>query len=225
MVELKRKVTLKTKSAMPDDIADEVHLKRKVTIREKHEEPDNSGNPNDGGNENPPTTETPKGKKWFLWLIIIAIIMIGGYLWYSQNGKSGSEPIAADSTQVEKTDSAKTASTDSVVSTTSGSDNNGSKGSNGNSASTSQKNQEKNEVGEQKGYTPTSSNETAVPSSDEKPSINAESETSTTSVEETARDVIKGIYGNGNVRKDRLGSRYQTVQDRVNEMYRQGLVH
>lgn len=128
---------------MPDDIADEVHLKRKVTIREKHEEPDNSGNPNDGGNENPPTTETPKGKKWFLWLIIIAIIMIGGYLWYSQNGKSGSEPIAADSTQVEKTDSAKTASTDSVVSTTSGSDNNGSKGSNGNSASTSQKNQEK----------------------------------------------------------------------------------
>lgn len=60
---------------------------------------------------------------------------------------------------------------------------------------------------------------------DEKPSINAESETSTTSVEETARDVIKGIYGNGNVRKDRLGSRYQTVQDRVNEMYRQGLVH
>lgn len=44
-------------------------------------------------------------------------------------------------------------------------------------------------------------------------------------VEEKARQVIRGNYGNGQVRKDKLGAEYRTIQDKVNEMYRQGLVH
>lgn len=43
-------------------------------------------------------------------------------------------------------------------------------------------------------------------------------------VETNARRVIRGDFGNGQVRKDRLGSSYSEIQSRVNEMYRQGLV-
>lgn len=38
------------------------------------------------------------------------------------------------------------------------------------------------------------------------------------STEELANEVIQGLWGNGQERKDRLGSRYAEVQSRVNEM-------
>ena len=44
------------------------------------------------------------------------------------------------------------------------------------------------------------------------------------SVEEKARQVIRGDYGNGNVRKQKLGEEYAEIQSAVNEMYRKGLV-
>ena len=44
----------------------------------------------------------------------------------------------------------------------------------------------------------------------------------TGSVETAASDVIKGDFGNGNVRKERLGARYQEIQNMVNQMKRQG---
>lgn len=42
-------------------------------------------------------------------------------------------------------------------------------------------------------------------------------------VETNAHRVIRGDFGNGQERKDRLGSSYSEIQGRVNEMYRQGL--
>lgn len=44
-------------------------------------------------------------------------------------------------------------------------------------------------------------------------------------VEENARRVIRGDFGNGQERRDKLGSSYSEIQGKVNEMYRQGLVH
>ncbi len=44
-------------------------------------------------------------------------------------------------------------------------------------------------------------------------------------IEENARRVIRGDFGNGQERKDKLGSSYSEIQGKVNEMYRQGLVH
>lgn len=44
-------------------------------------------------------------------------------------------------------------------------------------------------------------------------------------VVENAHRVIRGDFGNGQERKDRLGSAYSEIQSKVNEMYRQGLVH
>ena len=91
MVELRRRVTLKTKSAASEeDAAEKVHLKKKVTIKEKHAEEELPTSGNDGGNEgNPtPTPEHPKGRKWILWLIIIVALAIIGYLWHSHSGSS-----------------------------------------------------------------------------------------------------------------------------------------
>lgn len=45
------------------------------------------------------------------------------------------------------------------------------------------------------------------------------------SVEAKAKQVIRGIYGNGSVRKQKLGNDYAEIQGKVNEMYRNGLVH
>lgn len=44
-------------------------------------------------------------------------------------------------------------------------------------------------------------------------------------VEENARRVIRGDFGNGQERKDKLGASYSEIQGKVNEMYRHGLVH
>lgn len=44
-------------------------------------------------------------------------------------------------------------------------------------------------------------------------------------VEVNARRVIRGDFGNGQERRDKLGSSYSEIQGKVNEMYRQGLVH
>lgn len=43
-------------------------------------------------------------------------------------------------------------------------------------------------------------------------------------IEETVLSVIRGNYGNNPVRRRKLGDRYQEIQDRVNQMYREGKV-
>lgn len=56
-----------------------------------------------------------------------------------------------------------------------------------------------------------------------KPVIGPSNATGT--VEEEAKEVIRGKYGNGAVRKKNLGDRYSEIQSKVNEMYRNGLVN
>lgn len=46
----------------------------------------------------------------------------------------------------------------------------------------------------------------------------------TVSIEQKAKDVIRGNYGNGADRKQALGSEYEAIQSKVNEMYRNGEV-
>lgn len=62
-----------------------------------------------------------------------------------------------------------------------------------------------------------------------KPSPNVSSPSSATvtegTLEQKAKDVIKGIYGNGADRKRALGSEYDAIQSKVNEMYRNGKIN
>ncbi|MCI7597306.1 MAG: hypothetical protein MSS96_01070 [Bacteroidales bacterium] len=234
MVELKRKVTLKTKSAASEeDAAEKVHLKKKVTIKEKHAEEELPTSGNDGGNEgNPtPTPDYPKGRKWILWLIIIVALAIIGYLWHSHSGSSEQgDGNLGDSTKVENTDSTKSQSSDSIA-TADSSKAEASVGSGGKIST------EAESATSPKGYGNAETRESAIApqkqqepnklssdvSGDSKPKL--ETNVPLGTVEETANEVIRGLYGNGNVRKNKLGSRYHEIQDRVNEMYRQGLVN
>lgn len=234
MVELKRKVTLKTKSAASEeDAAEKVHLKKKVTIKEKHAEEELPTSGNDGGNGgNPtPTPEHPKGRKWILWLIIIVALAIIGYLWHSHSGSSEQgDGNLGDSTKVENTDSTKSQSSDSITTADStkaeASVESGGKISTEAESTTSPK--DNGNAGTQESATaPQKQQESKRLSSDISGASKPKSETNVPlgTVEETANEVIRGLYGNGNVRKNKLGSRYQEIQNRVNEMYRQGLVN
>lgn len=42
-------------------------------------------------------------------------------------------------------------------------------------------------------------------------------------IEEKAKLVIRGDFGNGEERKNKLGSEYSVIQNKVNEMYAKGL--
>lgn len=44
-------------------------------------------------------------------------------------------------------------------------------------------------------------------------------------IKEEALKVVQGIYGNGEVRKAKLGSKYSEIQNKVNEMYKNGLFY
>jgi hypothetical protein len=48
---------------------------------------------------------------------------------------------------------------------------------------------------------------------------------STENVEQMAWSVIRGNYDNKPIRRQKLGEDYQVIQDKVNELYRKGLVH
>ena len=43
-------------------------------------------------------------------------------------------------------------------------------------------------------------------------------------LEQKVKEVIRGKYGNGEIRKQKLGDQYSEIQSKVNEMYRNGLV-
>ena len=62
------------------------------------------------------------------------------------------------------------------------------------------------------------------PSTSKKPDTYQSTQTTTTStngtLEEKARQVIRGEYGNGAARKQALGGEYFTIQSKVNEIYR-----
>lgn len=66
--------------------------------------------------------------------------------------------------------------------------------------------------------------ESAVTPSGPSVPLTASSASISEDVEENARRVIRGEFGNGQVRKDKLGAAYSEIQGKVNEMYRQGLV-
>lgn len=48
---------------------------------------------------------------------------------------------------------------------------------------------------------------------------------STEYIEQMAWSVIRGSYDNNPIRRQKLGKDYQVIQDKVNELYRKGLVH
>lgn len=80
--------------------------------------------------------------------------------------------------------------------------------------------------------TPTSTSDNAKTAKLESSSTENTSKSTTSSstlvsgdIEENARRVIRGDFGNGQERKNKLGASYSEIQGKVNEMYRKGLVY
>jgi len=191
-----------------------VHLKRKVTIKTKHaEEETNVSNQHvvENGNESKST------KKW-LWAVVAVLVVVACAIGFMQLNPSagndetgGTEPVPADTAVTEKTDSVQTEHPASAADTA---------GTSNEESAAEAENAKANEA------TSAQAEETASPA--QAPSPASESTTSsksTGSVEDEARQVIRGIYGNGSVRKQNLGNRYAEIQGKVNEMYRNGQVH
>jgi cytoskeletal protein RodZ len=87
--------------------------------------------------------------------------------------------------------------------------------------------------------TPVNAEEVTTPQAETKPASTPASEPATEpttsnvpvatlpqgNLEEKAKRVIRGDFGNGTERKQNLGSEYSAIQQKVNEMYREGKVN
>lgn len=147
-----------------------------------------------------PGTSNNRGKLIAGVVVILAVLAFVAYRSCSSGHEQNLEPtntVVSDSTEKENAD------TVSSVKKTSDSEN-----------EKMQANDDNSNVG-----SPTTS------STSESTTEPRTASSSQKSIEEKAMQVWDGIYGNGTERKSKLGSDYQAVQKRVNEMYRNGYRH
>lgn len=188
----------------------DVKLKHKVQLRKKVEEPEVSGN---NGSIEPdltptPTPNKPKSKNW-LW-ILLGVIVLGviGYIFFSKSGDKAAETSDPEAEVVvapsEPTDT-------TIVEGTEGEE---IAPENDNEVANNPETQSSDAV-ETPATVDNTSNGT-LSTSVNVPNVSND-------VEAEAMKVIRGDYGIGQERKDKLGSKYQTIQSRVNELKREGI--
>lgn len=192
-----------------------VKLKRKVQLRKKVEDPDEAVDNVAAGTGKTGNTPTPNGSKSNKWiwiiLVIIAVCVLGYFLFPKSEDKTmqGTEEPGIE-TVIEPTES-----TDSLTNT-----------DEGNEVFSSDKEDEAVMVADNQGIkedrAPTTTVETPAPSTTSTSTSTSDANVSD-NVEAEAMKVIRGDYGVGQERKDKLGTKYQTIQSRVNELKREGI--
>ena len=246
MVSIKHKVTLKTKVAQeetPEAIeSPKVTLKRKLPEAPVVTEPKPTPAPT-------PQPEKKSNTGKMIGGLVAAAIIAGIFLFINNKESKGgndstlTEAIAQNTENQDKGNDAPAAenSNEDASAESNGVPANGSEAPVAENAdkspanTTSSANPDKandNQVAEQPAkQNPTIIAESAKPTQSKPTATQATKPSSSTSapvsgdVEENARRVIRGDFGNGQERKDKLGSSYSEIQGKVNEMYRQGLVH
>lgn len=196
-----------------------VNLKRKVTIKKKAPVPElpepivpstalqtNSGDDSSG-------TSGTKGKGRLWWAVIIIVIAVIAFLIF----RSCRKPFPTPGEEEEPAAVGDTLTLGDNTSTDSGQVAQEDDGETPNPEETSP---------DETGSGDSMSSENGVPEKKKRPdSLPAPSDTvQVNDIEQTAVEVIRGVYGNGQERKDKLGAAYTEVQRKVNDMYRQGLV-
>ena len=224
IIRIKRKVTLKTKVIQPeDDVSVKVSLKRKQPETQLAVKDGSTG---DGERKK-------RQAKIVLVALLVAIFGGVGYYLYNTNqaDTTKSSPIVAttgrtdvlkETAQAAQSNSAaEVAKAETGEQTYAGQAGNAAdnKSQNVTSANADKASVENVSVkADTKKQATSSANSNAS-------DINVSATTPSSSVQETANEVLKGVYGNGVTRKHKLGSRYAEVQRHVNEMYRNGFVH
>lgn len=240
MVSIKHKVTLKTKVAQEE--TPEAIESPKVTLKRKQPEAPVVAEP-----KQKPVSPTPQlGKKSntgkVIGVLVAAAIIAGIFFINNKEGEGGndSNPTEAiaqntkDQNEGNDTPTADNSNEDASTESKGGSEAPVAKNTDKSPANTtSSANHAKatdNLVAEQ----PTKQNPATIaeparskPAATQttKPSSSSTSAPVSGDVEENARRVIRGDFGNGLERRDKLGTSYSEIQGKVNEMYRQGLVH
>lgn len=210
MVTLKKKVTLKTK------VAD-------VTTP--------SAQPIQSESQNSNLKKQENGKKWGLLIVLVAVVVIAFLLF--KPGKTDNDSFVVSQT-VAETVAKNTSETFAQVAEQ--------------GTSEAKANEDVVEtmgnLNNSENMTTENNESTSNTDSEVKVSQNKEQSNATTSVkkassvtqtknmsvpegtlEEKAKLVIRGDFGNGEERKIKLGSEYSAIQGKVNEMYAKGLVY
>lgn len=215
-----------------------VELKKKVTLRSKTAEAPVEETPR-AQSTSTSGSEEPKSKgKWYAAALAGLLVLVAGGYYLSQQGDDTAAPVV-EVVEQPKSDNATAKNTDGTThdgqnqdgatadnGATAAPDNNASKG--GTPANVDQN---------QNGVAPAQTNNAPVVNSEVPRKKNTETVANTVkqntapavsasgAVEEVAKEVIRGKYGNGDVRKRYLGDRYTEIQSKVNEMYKNGLFH
>lgn len=179
----------------------DVKLKHKVKLRKKVESTEVSGK--NGGKDLDSTPNEPKSKAWqWICLGVIVLGIITGYMFFSKSVDKVAETSVQEIEAVAET----SIPTDTVIVD---------EVSNcGYEAADITETQSSDAV-----EMPATENNTSTASSSTPANVPNVSD----DVEAEAMKVIRGDYGIGRERKDKLGSKYQTIQSRVNELKREGI--
>lgn len=188
--------------------------------------------PNGGGDDN---NDGENGsKKWIIIALIIVALTACAYFFM---GGNKSDVVSADpeTPQVEQNDSTQKDknANDSTANAANESDESVTDG-NGNAANDATADQYTDnkpeglsapQVSEPKLSAPAAKNQPVSNTHSNSSGISSQptSSTPSSSIEQKAKDVWKGVYGNNPERRKNLGSDYEEVQKLVNKMHRQGL--
>ena len=210
MVELKRKVTLKTKVA-------DVTTPSAQPIQSESQ----NSNPKQKGN----------GKKWGLLIALVAMVVIAVLLF--KPGKADNDSFVVSQTvaetvakntsetfaQVAEQGTSEAKANEDVIETM---------GNLNNSENMTTENNESTSNTDSEVKVSQNQEQSNATTSVKKASSVAQSKNISVPVgtlEEKAKLVIRGDFGNGEERKVKLGSEYSAIQGKVNEMYAKGLVY
>lgn len=202
---------------------DNVELKRKVSLKRK------------GGYSVPPQSSKPKKPKWWIWLL--PIILIGAIIWFVKSGSTNSEQNMLAESEVEQThsvtaDEAPVSASVTISEETTSTQPEHTQASTGKPAGTPDENKSASDNADRvatqevpvKNSGVTSTNGVSNQARTTSQSAASTTNLSQDGLEGKAWEVIKGSFGNGEERKQKLGSDYAAIQQKVNELYRNGQV-
>ena len=214
MVTIKRKVTIKTKTAQEETpVAVE---NSNVTLRRKQPVVASEPVPKPISPNQTPAKHANTGKIWG-GIAITAAILVGVYfLGFNRNDNTGDNHVSTPTEQTTPIGETTQLGANEQIETSDTATRREGTAADNNSETTASSKDNENPVSTQSQVTQQKQDVTSIASVATIPMSD--------NVEENARRVIRGDFGNGQERKDKLGSAYAEIQSKVNELYRQGLV-
>lgn len=203
-----------------------VELKKKVTLKTKVAE---TATQNQQAAQQPNPSNNGKGKKLGILAMLVVIAVVAFFLLKPDNSgddipvssPATSEIVAQNADNVQKQEaeepiSESTSNEESAPVVEEDKSNDETNGNNENKPVTVSEQEEKAQTTTE---TRTHTKEVTSKTTQKEEAIPVGS------IEEKALLVIRGDFGNGDERKEKLGSEYSAIQNKVNEMYAKGLVY